>query len=246
MNNLIISTIRFGALALMSFLAFAGEVFAAPALTPPTAFDISKTSATLSVKAVNPVGRSTTVWLEWGTTPYPTTVIGMRDIWSEGYTEGYLRGNLQPDTTYYFRGGAMEGGVTVYTPVMSFTTKGDTVTTNTTIVNNTSVTNTSSVNTTNTTSQTQTNTGTKKVATTQAPAKQVAVQTGTKNVSVNTASGQSAAVINTEGIFPGTLIGWVALLISLLLVALIGHMIYEQAENRKKKPNPHEDETDEA
>lgn len=232
--NFLIPTIRFGAVASIAFFVFANEVFAAPVLTPPTAFGVSETSATLSVKAFNPVDRNTSVWLEWGDNPYPTNVIGMRDIFNEGYVEGYLRGNLEPGKTYYFRGAAMEGGVIVYTPVMSFATKNNirTITT-TTVVNHTNVVNTTtSINntaTTQTVMQRQTT----------AEAKNSAKSTTTTNTQTAAALGASS------GLFPGTLIGWVALLIAMLLAVLVGHMIYEQTEKRKKKLNPHERETDE-
>lgn len=250
MKNILNSTIRFGAITLVSFFAFTGEVFAAPALTPPTAFGISETSATLSVKMVNPINRGTTVWLEWGDTPTPTMTVGMRDVFNEGYVEGYLRGNLQPGTTYYFRGAAMDSTGTVYTPVMSFTTKGNaTYTTTTTVTNNTQVNNTTSVNNTNTTSNASTNTsansGAETTATRTVTAASAGVVKPVVKVAATTKSAptisamtttQGASVIGAgDSVFPATLIGWIILLIAILIVMLMGHMLYEQIESRKKK-----------
>lgn len=250
MQNILISTIRFGAVLVLALSIFVGEAFAAPALSPTSVTSLSNTSATLSAKMTNTTSRNTAVWFEWGDTPNPTTVIGMRDIAGEGYFQGYLS-RLSPGTTYYFRAGALEGGVTVYSAVVAFTTRGGVTAapnTNTVQLNTVStegsslVTNTTAaVNTTSVVATPVSKTVVQEQAATKTASVQKTSNTKTDNpcgdnekgaVVKNTAG--SAAVGNTVAVLPGTLIGWISLLIGLLIVFLIMAMVLDSIEERRK------------
>lgn len=256
MQNIFISTIRFSVVLGLALSVFVGEAFAAPVLTPASVTAVSNTSATLTAKMANPSSKNTAVWFEWGDTANPTTVIGQRDILGEGYFQGYLSG-LTPGTTYYFRAAALEGGVTVYSAVVAFTTRGgasNVPSTNTVQLNTVSsggitpVANTANVVTTssNTTSGAVTPVSqTASVAQSATKTKTSAVKT-TSNTRVDnpcigvqgsTAIGNTAgtaAVGNSVGVLPGTLLGWVSLLVGLLIVFLIAAMILDSIEERRK------------
>ena len=256
MQNIFISTIRFSVVLGLALSVFVGEAFAAPILTPASVTAISNTSATLTAKMANPSARNTAVWFEWGDTANPTTVIGQRDILGEGYFQGYLSG-LTPGTTYYFRAAALEGGVTVYSAVVAFTTRGgasnvpnaNTVQLNTisssgvtSATNPANVVTTSTANTTNTTVATPAPTVVK-ANTSAVKTTSVAKTSNTKtdNPCVGVQGGTTignivgtAAVGNSVGILPGTLLGWIALLIGLLIVFLIAAMILDSVEERRK------------
>lgn len=266
MQNILISTIRFGAVLVLACSVFVGEAFAAPALSPASVTSLSNTSATLTAKMTNTTSRNTAVWFEWGDTPNPTTVIGMRDIAGEGFFQGYLS-RLSPGTTYYFRAGALEGGVTVYSAVIPFTTRGGVTaapSTNTVQLNTVStdgsslVTNTAAVgNTASVVATPAPKPAVQKIIRDQATAKTIS-NTKTdnpcgdtqKSASVKNTAG-AAAVGNTVAILPGTLIGWISLLIGLLIVFLIMAMVLDSVEERrkareaaKKKKLEHEEETE--
>lgn len=227
MQNILISTVRFGVVAAIALSVFVSEAFAAPVLTPATATAISETTATLVGKVANPGYKNTTVWFEWGDTPNPTTVTGMRDVFSEGFFMGYIF-DLKQGTTYYFRAVAMEGGVTTYSPVVVFTTRGGIVSTsNANSVQTTSVSTGGSVSTAN---AAKTKTASASVAQANTPVS----KTTSSEKSSNTKNNNTATVINTAGVLPGTLIGWVALLIGLLIVFLVFAMIVDSAEDRRK------------
>lgn len=216
MKNTYISMIRFGAVAVLALGMFTSEALAAPVLLPATATSISDTTATLMGKVANPGYKNTTVWFEWGDTPNPTMVTGMRDVFSDGFFLGYLH-DLKPGATYYFRTAATEGGVTTYSPVVSFTTRGgEVVAQPVTQVTSAPV----SQNNTATSSATKTN-------------KPVTKTVVAQKIS-DTKNNNTAAVGNAGGVLPGTLIGWVSLLIGLLIVFLIIAMILDSIEERRK------------
>jgi uncharacterized membrane protein len=246
MQNIFISTIRLGAILGLALFVFAGEVFAAPILAPASVTAIANTSATLTAKMANPSPKNTAVWFEWGDTPNPTTVIGQRDIFGEGYFQGYLSG-LNPGTTYYFRAGAMEGGITVYSSVVAFTTRGGTVNTpnaSTVPLNTVSLGGATPVaNTTGVAAAT--------VSKTEVPTATVKSNTSAIKTNSNTktdtppcvgAQGSTAignvagtaAVGNSIGVLPGTLLGWVSLFVGILIVFLIAAMILDSVEERRK------------
>jgi hypothetical protein len=216
MNNTLISAIRVGLFAGVLFFALASDVFAAPVLTPATVTTVSETTATLSAKVTAPQLEKATVWFEWGDTASSSTAVGLRTIFETGFFEADLR-DLRPNTIYYFRAVAMQGGVTVSSLTTSFTTKGPVVNTvtkipppTTTVVQNT-----------------------KTVFVTVPATTTPALITATKETP---SSSQGASAIGAGSVLPGTLIGWVALLISIFIVLLIVLMILEASEKRKKKP----------
>lgn len=237
MNNIIFQTIRAGVVLGIALFAFVGEVFATPILTPTETIQIAETTAVL-VGHVDNTNKTSVVWFEWneGSSMYSPITIGMKSIYSNGYFQGYLK-NLKPGTVYSYRAVAAEGGTTVYSPVVSFRTKGGTVAPSATTVLYPSPTFVAPVQTV---AQTQAvvQVPVKKKSTTpvatakKAPSATVVATTkdGFTNGSVNTATVLGAG----DGVLPRTLIGWIALLIALLIAILIGRMIYESSEKRKK------------
>jgi len=231
MQNILISTIRFGAIAVLAFSVFIGEAFAAPVLTPASAATVSETNATLVAKMANPGEHNTAVWFEWGETQALGNSAGMRDIFGEGFFQGYLR-NLKPGTTYYFRAGALEGGVTVYSPIASFKTRGGAEDAPVASVTQGATVSTApaSLATSNTVSA---------PSNTAQSSSLVAKNTNTSNTT-NTAkntttNSNTAAVANAgSGMLPGTLIGWIALLIALLIIFLIFAILLDSVEERRK------------
>lgn len=252
MQNILISTIRFSVVLGLALSIFVGEAFAAPVLSPASVTAISNTSATLVAKMANPSSKNTAVWFEWGDTPNPTTVVAMRDIFGESFFQGYLSG-LNPGTTYYFRAGALEGGVTVYSAVVAFNTRGAVANTpNTSTVQNNTVSlagatvNSNTANVATASSNTTSGATSQTASVAQSATKTNAVPAKTSNTKTDnpcvgvqggTAIGNTAgtaAVGNSVGVLPGTLLGWVALLIALLIVFLIAAMILDSVEERRK------------
>lgn len=250
MNNITFQTIRAVMVLGIAFFALANEVFAAPTLTPVTVTRITGDSATI-VGHVSNYQKNSTVWFETFTGVDAPTAVAMQGIWNEGTFEWNLR-DLNPGQTYSFRSGAMEGASTVYSPITSFTTTAPKQATPAT-----------------TTYQPQpvavaqpapTAPKVAQVKTVVAPAKQVTTTTvttkeGFTNGNANTApivitkegfsNGNSATVIGSgSNIFPNTLIGWLLLILAILVVALVGRMIFESTENRRKTHVEIETETE--
>ncbi len=246
MNNIIIQTIRAGFILGVALFAFAGEVFAAPTLTGPTeAVQTTETTATL-VGFVENTYKTSLVWFEWSdnSSMYSFTPIGLTRVFDKGFFKAYLSG-LNPGATYYYRAVSSEGGTTVYSQIISFKTKGGTtaVTTTTVSYQNT----TSSSNSTATASGSSVQT---KKSTTPVVAKKTTTVVATTTEGFTNGSANTASVIGAgNSLLPKTLIGWVALLVSLLVAILLGSMIYESSEKRKKahmakKPEDEEVEID--
>lgn len=248
MNNITFQTIRAVMVLGIAFFALANEVFAAPSLTPVSVNSITGTSATIVGHVSNP-HKSTAVWFEiYNNFGAPMAVGAQPPLYDNGIgiTFEYPLKDLNPGQTYSYRAGAMEGSETVYSPFSSFTTTAPKVAASTT-----------------TTYQPQpvapvavaqpaaTAPKVAQAKTVVAPAKQVTTTTVTtkegftNNGNTNTApvvitkegfsNGNSATVIgSSNNLFPSTLIGWLLLILAILVVALIGRMIFESTENRRK------------
>lgn len=231
MNNIIFQSIRAVAVLGIAFFALASEALAAPMLTPVTVTRITDNSATIIGHVSNPQ-KNSTVWFELYNNYGSPTSVAVQGIWNEGTFEWNLR-DLNPGQTYSYRSVAMEGGTTVYSPVSSFTTSAPKPTSVTvTYQSNSSV-------------------------VIPAPKKTQAVET----VAVAKKTATTTSVVNEEGftnrntatvigsgsdIFPNTLIGWILLLIAVLVAILVGRMIYESTEKRKKPLDEDEEEDEDA
>jgi len=201
----------------VALFAFMGTIFAAPALTPVSATNIIETSATI-IGNVSNSQKNSTVWFEFYNSPGVPTTYATQGIWNGGMFEWHLR-DLNPGQTYSYRAGAMEGGVTVYTSTASFTTSAPKAAPVATV-----------------SSQVTSFVGTK---TSEPKATQVVVVKKEVAAPIETTGGfkrgNTAAIIGAESdLLPHTLIGWVLLLISILIAALIGRMIYESSEKQRK------------
>lgn len=242
MNKIISETIfvatRMGALSVM-FFALAGSALAAPMLTPAEATMVTDTSAVLVGRVVNPNGTSS-LWFELSEASSfaAPNIAGLQRISYDATFKTKIN-NLTPGTVYSFRSAAMDGGVTVYSPTLTFRTSSP-AGSSATVVTSGSLSSQSgtplgggqnSVSTIETQTSTPTQTQTTTIA--QEQTKQVVVPSpvdGFTNENKN-----AAAVIGSgNGIFPTTLIGWILLLISLLAALIISVMIYEASEKRKR------------
>lgn len=234
MNNIIFQSFRAITVLTIALFAFASDVLAAPVLTPATATHITENSAKLVSSVSNP-HKSTAVWFELIDGVGAPMAVGVEPpLYDNGINvkfEHSLHG-LNPGQTYRFRSVAMEGGATFYSQISSFTT---------TIPKATSVT---------VAYQSNSQTITPALKTTQA----VTPVTGIKNTATTTpvvtedgfTNRNTAAVIGSgSDIFPNTLIGWILLLISILVAILVGRMIYESTEKRKKPLDEEEEDEDE-
>ncbi len=242
MNNTLISTIRFGVIAGVALLAFAGEVFAAPVLTPATATTFSATSVILSARVSNPVWKNTPVWFEVGEVGTPMIVVGLTTVYNQGPLETRIT-DLKPGARYSFRAVAMDvdTNTTVYSPTAFFSIRdGSAVSTPSANANTgAQATQSASANTADAVVATDA----KKVATTPAVNKNLEdKKTETATTAVKSTNRNSASVIGAgEGVLPSTLIGWIALIISLLFAVLLIHMIIESNEKRRKEREEEEE-----
>ena len=231
MNNIVFQSIRAIAVLAIALFAFVSDVFAAPMLTPVTTKYVTENSATIIGHVSNPQ-KNSTVWFEIYNNNNAPTAVAVQGIWNEGTFEWNLR-DLNPGQTYSYRSVAMEGGATVYSPVSSFTTS---------VPKQTSVT---------VTYQSNSQVVTPAPKETKAVAPVVAVKKTATTTPVVTEEGftnrNTAAVIGSgSDIFPNTLIGWVLLIIATLVAVLVGRMIYESTEKRKKPLDKEEEDDEEA
>lgn len=247
MRNILIHALQYSAILGLGMLAFINHALAAPVLIPSSVTSLSDTKATIVSKVFNQVSNNTTVWFEWGNTPTPATVVGLTDIYQQGYFQANLNG-LNPGTTYYFRAVAFEGGVTVYSPVVSFTTTGGVFPIAPTQAYMQPVASpvvqpvAPVVVYTQPTAPIQDVTPVveqKKFSTTQAVKKRVPALVKKEIVpetSPETATNANVASVLGAGkdILPGTLIAWVGLFISILIGVILVRMIIESNEKRKK------------
>lgn len=228
----IFKTVRFGAFLGAVFFVTASTAFASPILGPLSATHITDTSMTITASYSNPY-KSTTVWIEvYGK---EGGAFALHNSFDQGIFSATFR-DLNPGQTYSYRSAAMEGGVTVYSNVASFTT---------TVPKQGALTNTGAQkDLSNTIEATQKTKGTQTAKKETAGKVVASAPTTTKEGFTNNPSsvkGNSASVIGTESdLVPNTLIGWVLLFIAILLAVLLVKMIFESNEKHRK-----EDEEDE-
>lgn len=248
MNIIIFQTIRAGMVFVAVLFAFVSEVYAAPTITPASVAQITSDSAILISNVYNNF-KNTTVWFEYkeDSSFSQFIAVGMGSVFGVGYFRAYLT-DLKPGTTYQYRAAATEDGTTIYSPLSSFKTAGSSI-----IQIATSATNlNSSANTTQGQgSEAQTNSsvvqsnnnGARASSGTQGNNKVVVNtnpsvapgDTSVTNKTISNINRGTASVIGAgNNIFPNTLIGWVMLLISIIAAVLVGRMIFESSEKRKK------------
>lgn len=245
MNTIIFQTIRSFAILGAIFFAFAGEVFAAPTLLPTSSLEITNTSAVVRGYVQNP-GELAVVWFEWSesSSAATPTVVAMSNFFGDGFFAARLDG-LTPGVTYSYRAVAKSGGATVYSPTASFRTLGGSPATATTTpsqgaLGGASLVDTPSIGSTQTTSSQASSAPiqTQPVVVSQAKKstpKAVVAKNSTSVTSSNNTNNNMASVIGAgNGVLPGTLIGWVALIVATLVVVLLMVMILESTERRKK------------
>lgn len=232
----IYTAIRTGMVLAAGFFVFVNTAFAAPALTPVSVSNLTGESAMITGNVSNPY-KNSTVWFEFYNDSGSTVALATQGIWHDGMFTWYLR-DLTPGKTYSVRSAAMEDGVTVYSPTSSFTTPLPKSFTTSTVANQTQApaivqgeTQTATVKQTPAVKKTQTVSTTN--ATPKKTEKSVAVKATTSEGFTN---GSVASIIGAgDGMLPSTLIGWVALLIAILVVVLIGRTIYDSAEKRREE-----------
>ena len=225
-----ITSLKFwGASATLAVVIFPMISWAAIVVSPVSTGSISETGASLTAHVDNP-WETSTVWFEWGETPSLGSVAGMSSVWHQGFFSGYLSG-LKPGTKYYYRAVATANGERRESPVASLTTSADFALA--VKVATTPAPKTESVPEKKVVTQKQT---------TEATTKNVAVATGKTSPILWRDNSNMAAVFGIgEGIFPDTLVGWVALIIALMVMVLIMRMIFDSIEKRAHT-NAHEDE----
>lgn len=228
MKNLITKIKILRAFVVLAVLAFPVVSFAAPTLSPASVGGISETSATLVVQVESP-WKTSTVWFEWGETPSLGNTLGMFALWYQGFISAQLS-SLKPGTTYYYRAVATEGGERIESAVSSFKTESkpvpvapktiyvSTVAQQETIVKETP-----------------------KKAVAQETAKEASAQKvvseakETKVISSTDTRNMASVFGFGEGMFPETLVGWVALIVTLVFILLIIRLIFESTEKNHKK-----------
>jgi hypothetical protein len=217
MKNIIISLKFCGVSVAAATVLFPMISWAAITISPPSSAGVSATGASLTAQVANP-WETTTVWFEWGETPALGSAVGMSSVWHQGFFYTTLSG-LKSDTKYYYRAVATQGGQRVESAVMSLTTSPlEPVALKTTSHEKKEV--------------------VVKESPKETPKKEVATTTTNNSVTAVTVENRSmAAVFGVgRGIFPETLVGWIALFIALMVIALVMRLILESVEQRA----PHE------
>lgn len=228
MNNIILQSIRAVAVLAVALFAFVSDVFAAPMLLQPSVIEITGTSAVLR-GYLQTNGERTLVRFEWSeaSSVSAPSVVGVKDTFFDGFFTARLDG-LTPGTTYSYRAIASSGGATTVSSVASFKTANQIGT----VLAGSSPLGLGPVTSFAVTTKVVTQTNTSKIVAPVATTKQETTPVVTKEGFTNR---NTAIVIGAgDGVFPTTLIGWVALMVSVLLVILIGRMIYESTEKRRK------------
>ena len=243
MNNIFITTIRFGAILGLAFFAFIHQAFAAPIVTPVQVSANGSGAVALYAKAAAADSwDSVTVWFQWGETPAPTNVVGMGTVFSQGGTFEQFRSSvngLTPGVTYYFQSVSIQDGVTVSSPVSAYKVPGGTqpvapvyvAPVATTVVAPAQSAQNVVVNRTIVVKPVV------QAESTTAQSVQNAQNTGSSVEAINP---NSAAVIGASGdIFPQTLVGWIGLMIALFAMVIIMKMLSESFGGRREDHQQH-------
>lgn len=243
MKNIFTSTIAYIIALVIGFFSLAGVSLAAIVLTPATAPEIGRAEATITAKVANIGLDNAAVWFEWGeTSVLEKPVVGLGDVYSEGYFTYHFTG-LKENTTYYFRAVVMDNkGSTTHSPTTTFTTgavaldpkkevpvavteKKEPV-----LQPISTLTITKKTNTINTKES-----SVKKESSASATSAKKVVSEKTNKTATTTSNTNVASVLGIGGgVLPGTLIGWLILFIVIIVMALLAHMIYDSNEKRKK------------
>lgn len=246
MKNIFTSTIAYIIALVIGFFSLAGVSLAAIVLTPATAPEIGRTEATITAKVANIGLDNAAVWFEWGeTSVLEKPVVGLGDVYSEGYFTYHFTG-LKENTTYYFRAVVMDNeGVTVHSPTTTFTTgvvaldpKKEVPAAvvekkESTLQPISTLTITKKTNTTNMTNTKESSV--KKESSASATSAKKVSSEKTNTTATTTSNTNVASVLGIGGgVLPGTLIGWLILFIVIIVMALLAHMIYDSNEKRKK------------
>lgn len=243
MKNIFTSIIAYIIALVIGFFSLTGVSFAAMVLTPATAPEVGRTEATITAKVSNIGFDNAAVWFEWGeTSALEKPVVGMGDVYSEGYFTYHFTG-LKENTTYYFRAVVMDNeGVTVHSPTTTFTTGivaldpkkevSETVTEKkeSTLQPISTLTITKKTNTTNTKES-----SVKKEPSASATSAKKVSSEKTNTTATAASNANVASVLGVGGgVLPGTLIGWLVLFVVTIVMVLLVHMIYDSNEKRKK------------
>lgn len=243
MNKAIFKTIRAGFVFGAALLMFTGTASASMVLIPAAATDITTTSARLNGQVMNS-GDNSVVWFEWAdNASLSGAMVAGKQGFSMGSTFNTVIDGLNPNTNYYYRIVAVSkpiigsASAPVYSPVVSFRTtvsggNSTTILSSLSTIYGASQNSTGSNTNTNKTTSAK-NTNTSSVAT----AKKISTQTpivDTKEGFTNSGSNTASVFGAGDGMLPGTLVGWIILLVALFIALLIGRMIYEESERRKK------------
>lgn len=225
MKKLLFSTIKYGAVVGLGFGTLVQVSFAAPVLTPATVTAVGNTSAVIKARVSNTGMYTATVWFEWGeTSSLEKSVIGMEDIAGGGYFDYSITG-LKENTTYYFRAVAMDSdGEITRSSTTTFTT-GDTISVSDTVVKKEE----------STASTVTVPTIVVKKSDGESSAKKETSAKVEKTATTTTSNANTASLIGAgSGVFPQSLIGWIALFIIILISVFIVHIIYDTNQKRKK------------
>ncbi len=219
MNKATTTIIIFGAFLGLAFSLFVGQAFAAGTITPVSVSAFGETGVTLRAHTSGVAWTTVPAWFAYGTTPNPDIVVGDTRLFGSGTAMLPFEttiSNLTPGTTYYFRANVMVDGVTVQSSVATFTVPVKNAPVTPIVVTPVVTTPKAPV----------------AVAPKETPKAPVATQTTPQSELI--LNSQSGAVIGAgESVLPGTLIGWVGLMLMVLIIMLMVTMLVESVQRRR-------------